>query len=403
MYLAANHTNPSSLDTAVFFASLDGKEDRKLIATPSNVLYAAGNLLYVRDNALIARPFNSRGEFKGLETVLVNDIAVDASVWRGIFSVSDSGSMVYQPGIDGGRTHLSWFDRSGKRLGEMSTPDSYQQLALSPDDKKLLVSVGAPLSSLWIYDVAHSVRTRFTLGNDNYMHAVWSPDGTQIAYTQGGGAANDAGDRIMIKPSSGAGEAKQASSTDNKNSNQIALCDWSPDGRYLLYRVGTSGEGDGFDLWTLPLFGDSKPAPYIVGPGDQLYAEFSPNGKWVAYSSSETGRSEIYVAPFPATGAKWQVTSTGAAYPRWRHDGKAIFYLVMGFSRIFEAQVESSGPTFELGESKVLFDAQNISPNIATSQYDVTSDGQRFIVITTGDEGSLPLTVVQNWTSQLKK
>ncbi|MGH9497014.1 MAG: TolB family protein, partial [Candidatus Sulfotelmatobacter sp.] len=196
---------------------------------------------------------------------------------------------------------------------------------------------------------------------------------------------------------------------DNKNGNQIALCDWSPDGRYLLYRAGTSGEGDGFDLWVLPLFGDRKPFPYLTGPGDQLYAEFSPDGKWVAYTSSETGRSEIYVAPFPATGTKWQITSGGGAYPRWRHDGKAIFYLTTGSSLVFEATVSGNGatsanpPTFEVGESKALFDAQNMSPNIASSQFDVTSDGQRFIVITTGDEGSLPLNVVQNWTSQLKK
>jgi Tol biopolymer transport system component len=183
----------------------------------------------------------------------------------------------------------------------------------------------------------------------------------------------------------------------------LALCDWSSDGRYLLYRTGTSGEGDGFDLWALPLFGDRKPFPFLSGPGDQLYAQFSPDGRWVSYVSTETGRSEIYVAPFPATGAKWQITSTGGSYPRWRRDGKAIFYMVIGSSRVLEAQVNGSGPTFEVGESKVLFDAENMSPNIASSQYDVTSDGQRFIIITTGDQESFSLTLVQNWMSQLKK
>ncbi|HTS34975.1 MAG TPA: protein kinase [Candidatus Solibacter sp.] len=410
LYLAANHTNPASADTAVFLSSLDGKENRKLVATPSNALYAAGYLLYTHDNALIARPFDaSTGEFKGQEKVITDDVQVDASVWRGTFSVSNSGTLIYQPGVAGGRLHLTWFDRTGKRLGEVSSPDAYGQIELSPDDKKLLVSVGEPIASLWVYDAAHPVRTRLTLGSNNYLHAAWSRDGKQIAFTQGGGAANDAGDRIMIKPAAGAGEEREVLHIDNKNGSQIALCDWSPDGRYLLYRTGTSGEGDGFDLWALPLFGDRKPLPYLTGPGDQLYAEFSPDGKWVAYTSTETGRAEIYVAPFPATGAKWQITSTGGAYPRWRRDGKAIFYLITGSSRVFESQVSGSGPTaqnpstFEVGESKVLFDAENMSPNIASSQYDVSSDGQRFIVITTGDEGSLPLTVVQNWTEELKK
>jgi Tol biopolymer transport system component len=403
VYLAANHTNPSSTATSAFFASLDGKENRKLVATPSNAMYASGYLLYVRDSSLIARQMDSAGEFKGQESVLNDDVQVDASVWRGTFSASNAGTLIYQPGIAGGRLHLMWFDRSGKHLGAVSTPDAYEQIELSPDDKKLLITVGEPVSSLWVYDVAHPVRTRITLGSENYMHAVWSGDGKQIAYTQGGGVANDAGDRIMIKPAGGAGEEKQALFADPKKGNQLALCDWSSDGRYLLYRTGTSGEGDGFDLWALPLFGDRKPFPFLSGPGDQLYAQFSPDGRWVSYVSTETGRSEIYVAPFPATGAKWQITSTGGSYPRWRRDGKAIFYMVIGSSRVLEAQVNGSGPTFEVGESKVLFDAENMSPNIASSQYDVTSDGQRFIIITTGDQESFSLTLVQNWMSQLKK
>src|SRR5262249_18751051 len=152
--------------------------------------------------------------------------------------------------------HLTWFDRSGKRVGTVSTPDAYKQLSLSPDDKKLLVSVGEPLASLWVYDLAHPVRTRLTLGNENYSHPVWSRDGTQIAYTLGGGAANDAGDRIMIKPANGAGDEKQVFNAGPKSSDQVALCDWSPDGRYLLYRTGATGQGDGFDLWALPLSGD---------------------------------------------------------------------------------------------------------------------------------------------------
>ncbi|HEY1678932.1 MAG TPA: protein kinase [Candidatus Sulfotelmatobacter sp.] len=404
LYLAANHTNPASPDTAIYFASLDGKENRPLVASHSNAIYASGYLLYIHDNALVAHSLDdASGQFTGPEVVLNDDVQVDGSVWRGTFSASERGTLVYQPGTAGGNLNLVWYERSGKRLGTISVPDSYKQLSISRDNKKLLVSVGEPLASLWVYDLEHSVRTRLTFANQNYSHPLWSPDGTQIAYTEGTGSANDAGSRIMIKSANGSGREQQVLFLDPANGVQQALSDWSPDGRYLIYRTGTSGVGNGYDLWVLPLFGDRKPFAYVSGPGDQLYAQFSPDGKWVAYTSTETGAAEIYVVPFPPTGSKWQISTNGGAYPRWRGDGKAIFYLLPGSSTVTETQVNGGTQNLEVGESHSLFDAGNMSPNIASSQYVVTSDGQRFIVVTTGDEGSLPLTVVQNWTSQLKK
>ncbi|HEX3820923.1 MAG TPA: protein kinase [Candidatus Sulfotelmatobacter sp.] len=403
LYLAANHTNPASPDTAIYFASLDGKENRRLVASYSNAIYVSGYLLYIHDNALVAHPFDdARGQFTGPEVVLNDDVQVDGSVWRGTFSASDNGTLIYQPGAAGSNLNLVWYERSGKRLGAISVPDAYKQLSISRDNKKLLVSVGEPLASLWVYDLAHSVRTRLTFANQNYSHPLWSPDGTQIAYTEGTGSANDAGSRIIIKSANGSGQEQQVLFLDPAKGLQQALSDWSPDGRYLIYRVGTSGVGNGYDLWILPLFGDRKPFAYVSGPGDQLYAQFSPDGKWVAYTSTETGRAEIYVMPFPQTGSKWQISTNGGAYPRWRGDGKAIFYLLPGSSTVTETEVNGGAQNLEVGESRKLFDAGNMSPNIASSQYAVTADGQRFIVITTGDEASLPVTVVQNWTSQLK-
>jgi eukaryotic-like serine/threonine-protein kinase len=404
LYMAANHNDPTSTDTAVFFASLDGKENRLLISSRSNAIYASGFLLYIRDNALVAQPMNaSSGRFQGDATVLNDDVQVDATLWRGTFAASDNGTLLYQPGSAAAGLNLVWFDRNGKQEGTVSAPNDYRQIELSPDGKRVVVSMGEPLASLWVYDLTRKTKTRLTFGNENYSHPVWSPDGSQIAYTQGGGAANDAGHKILSKASNGTGEEKLLLTLDPASGMQQALCDWSPDGRYLMFRSGFSGAGDGFDLWVLPLFGDRKPFPYVTGPGDQLYAQFSPDGKWVAYVSNETGRNEVYVAPFPRTGAKWQVSQNGGMLPRWRRDGAELLFAGFNSGEFAAAQVNGRGADFEVDEIRELFTINNMSPSIASEQFDVSADGKRFLVITTGEAGTLPLTLEQNWTSELKR
>jgi Tol biopolymer transport system component len=152
------------------------------------------------------------------------------------------------------------------------------------------------------------------------------------------------------------------------------------------------------------LFGDRKPFPYINAPGNQQYAQFSPDGHWVAYSSDESGQLEVYVAPFPWTGAKWQVSNGGGVLPRWRRDGKEIFFLRMGSASTFATEVDAHGSSFEVGAMRTLYNVNNLSPNTAGQQYAVTANGQRFLQITTGDagKGRLPLNVIQNWPAQLQ-
>jgi eukaryotic-like serine/threonine-protein kinase len=399
LYLAANHNNPDSSDTGVFVASLDGKENRLLIPTRSNAIYASGNLLFVRDTALLAQPFDvDSRQFKGDPTVLNADVQVDGTVWRGIFSASDDRTLIYQPGLVTTGMALTWLDRSGREVGTASARDAYRQIQISPDNKSLVLSIGESLTALWVYDLARNTKTRLTFGNGKYSDAAWSPDGSQVAYTVVGAAMP--GSAIMSRAPSGAGEEKQLLAPV-KDVQQV-LCDWSPDGRYLIYREGEIAQGTGFDLWILPLFGDHKPFPYITGPGDQANAAFSPDGRWVAYVSNENTRQEVYVAPFPWTGAKWQVSSSGGNLPRWRGDGAELFFAVPGISQLMAAEVNGRGPSFEVGEVRALFTINNMSPNTDNSQFAVTRDGQRFVAMTTGETGSLPLTLVQNWTAELR-
>jgi eukaryotic-like serine/threonine-protein kinase len=402
LYLAANHAATNSPTTAVFWASLDGKDNKLLFTSPSNAIYASGHVLYVRDNTLMAHPFDgSSGQLQGEAVPLNGDVQVDGTVWRGTFSSSDTGTLVYQPGVLGARHRLTWFDRSGKELGSVSGPDAFSLMELSPDDKKAAVTIGDPVGVIWMYDMVHNTRTRFTFGNDSNVDAIWSRDGKKLAYLEGD--LNNAFSRkVIVKASDGSGETKELIDIGTVHTLQQELNDWSPDGRYILYESGTIGQGNGIDLWLLPLSGD-KPVPFVSSPDDQQFGQFSPDGRWVAYSSSETGRPEIYVVPFPATGAKWQISTNGGTRPRWRRDGKEIVFEVEGSGKVMSAQVNGSGSNFEVGEVRLLFETTNLPPNNAGSQWSLTSDGQKLLAITTGETGALPLTVIQNWTEELRR
>jgi len=402
LYLAANHSATTSATTAVFWASLDGQDNKMLFTSPSNAIYASGRILYVRDNALMAQEFDgSSGQLHEEAIPLNGDVQVDGTVWRGIFSASETGTLVYQPGLVGARQRLTWFDRTGKEVGSVSGPDQFSLMELSPDDKKAAATIGDPVGVIWIYDLAHNNRTRFTFGNDSNVNAIWSRDGKKLAYLEGD--LNSAFSRkLVVKASDGSGEARELRDIGTLHTLQEELDDWSPDGRYILYESGTIGEGSGIDLWLLPLSGD-KPVPLISTPGDQQFGQFSPDGRWVAYSSSETGRPEIYVVPFPATGAKWQVSANGGTRPRWRRDGREIVFEVAGTGNVMSAQINPRGSNLEVGEVRVLFETTNLPPNNAGSQWSLTSDGQKLLAITTGETGDLPLTVIQNWTEELKR
>jgi Tol biopolymer transport system component len=218
---------------------------------------------------------------------------------------------------------LTWFDDHGREIGHLGEPDDYYQVELSPDGKKAAAAIGSFSYVIW-YDVKQNTRTRLTFGPNLYISPIWSHDGKQIAYMRGGVSTQQA---ILAKAADGSGEEKKLLDTGAYEGLQNGLCDWSPDGRYILYIAGTATVGNGTDIWALPLFGDRKPFAYIAAPGNQLYAQFSPDGRWVAYSSDESGTLEVYVAPFPWTGAKWQV-SNGEALCRagGGMESKSSFY-----------------------------------------------------------------------------
>jgi hypothetical protein len=302
------------------------------------------------------------------------------------FAASSNGTLVY---ATGGATQLqlTWFDRTGKRLANVGEPAPLTRLNFSPDRRN---AVAAVAGVFWIYDLARGLRTRFSFGDALGYDAIWSPDGGTIVFNQGTGG-------LYRKASDGTGEAELLYK-DNLNKDATSF---SPDGKLLAYdAAGDPKTHD--DIWILPNplgpAGSSKPYPFLRTEANEGNPQISPDGKWIAWQSDESGRFEIYAAPFPGPGGKRLISTKGGSWARWRRDGSEIFYVGDGILTATAVTVKSG--VLEVGETRPLF-----RQPVAGYRYDVSADGQKILAIVPPEqEGSpKPLTVVLNWTAGLKK
>jgi len=247
-------------------------------------------------------------------------------------------------------------------------------------------------TDIWLVDAARGVTTRFTFDPAIDGWFVWSPDGSRVAFDSNRKGVYN----FYWKLSSGAGADELLLESDQAKGPN----DWSPDGRFLLFR--SLFPETGWDLWALPMFGDKKPFPFLKTPFEERDGQFSPDGKWIAYQSNESGRFEIYAQPFPGPGGKFQISSNGGAQPRWDKNGKEIFYVSLD-SKVMAAPVKLSpdGQSLETGTPAALFPvhiAVGPLPGTYKQQYAVSSDGQRFLVNVSVDEGAAsPITLICNW------
>ena len=379
----------------IYLASLDSAE-RKLVlnADAQNVLYSQGHLIFVRETTLMAQPFDARRfVLTGDPFPIAEQVKTIATPQVGIFSASENGVLAYQTGTATADSQLVWFDRAGKRIGVLGDPAAYADLELSPDQKRASVSIPgqADRRDLWLYDVARGLRTRFTFGPAAGMSSIWSPDGNRLAFTSDRKGHLD----IYQKDSSGA-DTEEPLLEDGFDKVPMS---WSPDGRMILY--DTRGSSIGTSLGVLPLSGNQKPFPLLQSQTNKFEGRFSPDGRWLAYVSDESGRPEVYVAPFPGPGGRWQISTGGGAYPRWRRDGAEIFYLALD-RKLMVAGVNSQGSRLDVGAVRPLFETRCAGGTRYC--YDVSADGQRFLIITAPEQtASTPITVVVNWSAGLKK
>jgi len=396
--------------------SLDSKESKVLLDATSNAAYApagkgpSGYVLFVRQAALMAARFDAkRLQITGEAFPVAEQVQQYDHSGNGIFSVSENGVLAYEPGTTSSVSELVWFDRDGKRLGSVGPAGTYGSHQLSPEGRRIALDLVDPLSStreVWLHDLSRDIRTRFTFDPADDSYPTWSPDGSRVAFVSNRRGGWD----LYEKASDGTGrEQPMLTSPEAKIPS-----DWSFDGKFINYtQFDLRSLGD---LWILPLTGDRKPFPALQTEFNEWGGQFSPDGRWLAYTSNATGKLEAYVEPFggrPAPesartasgpGGKWLVSTNGGSHPRWRRDGKELFYLVPD-GKLMAVAVKA-GSTFDAGVPRVLFETRVPRAAIAllVSPYAVSADGQRFLIQTTSREAtSSSVTVVLNWTAGLKR
>ncbi|MEK7992511.1 MAG: protein kinase [Planctomycetota bacterium] len=389
----------------IYAGSLDNPKERvRVLATEHKAYYVpaldgrtgSGFLVWLREQTLLAQPFDpAKLTLEGDATPLAEDVAV-APAFRTAFWTSDAGPLVYRKGDAGAKRNLIWISRDGKRLGEAGKQDRYRSIRLSPEGKRVAIGRDdeAGIADIWMLEFGRGEvmpRLTFDPGRDRYP--VWSPDGRQIVYSSDRSRVW----QIYRKDTGGGGQEEQLTS----DPNQKYVTDWSRDGRYLLYHQ--SDPKTSFDLWVLALDGERKPVAVLQTPFSERFAQFSPDGKWIAYQSDESGRDEVYVRAFPGSGGQRQVSNQGGAKPKWRADGKELFYLGPN-SNLLAAGIRVAGASFQSDTPRELFPIPSTTP-WDYWPYDVTADGQRFLVLQPGatGQGPDPLTVVTNWQARLKK
>ena len=410
LYLAVAHGAAQTETNAVYLGSLDGGEPKLVMHGSANAAQVGDNLLFPRENTLQAAPFDVKtAQLLGDPIVVATEVMYDVTVWRAGFSGSDHGVLAFHTGTAGGEIQMVRRDRAGKVLGKIGDPANFGSLSLSPDGKKVATDISGVETDVWIYDVARGVRSRLTFGNAANLDPVWSPDGQSLVYASIYLARPEAAHRISRRPAMGGEEEVLYTSNE-----ETWVTDWSSDGKYLLLSRGKYIGGNPCDIWVLPLTGERIPYPLVKTPFQETDARFSPDGKWVAYTSNEAGPGDIYIVPFnppsedpSATkrtdyvgGGKWQASTRGGSKASWRSDGKELFFVSGAESKITAVEISVSNNGLEIGETTPLF---QVNQPAGIDPFVVSPDGEWFVVNTSNVQGSSPINLIVNWESELKK
>jgi eukaryotic-like serine/threonine-protein kinase len=397
-------SNPAN--NGIYVGSLEAvapdQSGTRILAAQSGAVYAPtpnqqrGHLLFLREGVLMAQPFDPGGmKLIGDAIPVTEQVGSGPGAVGGYFSASSTGVLAYRggTGFSGGILQLTSLDRRGKTLTSALDPGNYNMPVLSLDGTRVAYRAEqGGNQDIWILDIARGVSTRFTFDPAADTAPVWSPDGSRIAFA----SDRDGTGNLYLKVATGAGsEELLFKSRENKTPT-----DWSRDGRFLMF--SSIGGKSGNDLWVMPMTGDRKPAPYLQTQFNEINGQFSPDGHFVAYQSDASGAEEIYVQPFPnPAGGKWMISKNGGIIPRWRRDGKELFFLDRTGTSIMVVQVTLI-PEFQAGIPQALFSLPNTGPNT----FSVSSDGQKIMKFTGSAATSnmqLPTTVVLNWQAGLRK
>jgi len=384
-------------NTAIYVGALDSKENKRLVSARAKAAYAPpGYLLFLRERTLMAQPFDAdKLLLRGEPFPLAEQVSVNTVLGLANFSVSDNGVLTYMTGrFAAGQPAL--FDRGGKLLSSVGPMGEYFNIFFSPDEKRVAAAITDAQSGtrdVWLVDIVRGTPTRFTFDPAEDFLPIWSPDGSRIVFA----SDRDGPGNLYQKSASGAGNEEELLKTNERK----WPADWSRDGRFVIYT--NLSQKTKLDLWVLPVTGEQKPTPFLQSSFNEDYARFSPDGRLVAYASDESGKFEVYVQTFPASGGKWLVSTNGGVQPRWRRDGKELFYIAPD-KKLMAVDVKLETSTFEAGVPRALFQTRVVSYPNPRNVYEVSADGQRFLIITPLEEAtSTPITVVVNWNADLKR
>ncbi|HYV17482.1 MAG TPA: protein kinase [Verrucomicrobiae bacterium] len=405
IFLAAHHEKPDSEDNGIYLGSLDGGQPQRLVPSKSSAIYVDGQLFYVQGNTLVAQPFDAvAGRVAGPAVPTAERVQLDRTTWRGVFTVGASThSLVYMPAAGKIGTRILAYDIASGKVETVADDVSQLNMNGSGDGRRIAVeNQEGPRSDIWIYDLVDGSKNRLTFDPMDESFMAWVGNSDRVVF-----GANRPDGRYRIYEKSARGGAE---SLVFEWDNDIYPSDVSADGRYLLFNKGPFASRMFSDLYLLPLQGPKTPIPFANAPYEETDGQFSPDGRWIAFTSNQSGQEEIYVAPRPdpaaagrsgeASSGQWQVSSGGGSVPRWTGDGRTIYYRRADNTTFARVEVDGSGPAFHVGRTSDLpFRAYQ---NWGSLSYDVTPDGRKLIVASPGGDSASMMALVSDWSAIVK-
>jgi hypothetical protein len=414
-------------ESGVYLGSLDPKPEsqkrHRVVADDANPRYVPpaegnphGHVLFVRDGTLVAQPVDPKSmEPAGDVFPVAEQVSPGVVFGYSFYSISEPGSghgmLVYRSGGAGNLRQHAWFDRSGKQLAAIGGPvPTSGRLALSPEEKRLITERGSGnVFDLWITEVDRGTESRFTFDASANVAPVWSPDGSKVAFASNRGVVASGGRlfrqaNLYQRAANGAGQDELLIQSDTAK----IPTDWTRDGRFIIFRQATLAQNK-THLFALPVTGDKKPIPLLASEFNEAMGQVSPDGRWLAYASDESGHYEVYVVPFapgasrPISG-KWQISLGDGRDPRWRGDGRELFY-VTSTRKMMAVEIKATGDSLARGTPRVLFDMPYATEGNTLSRYAVSADGKRFLMAAEPNISSEvpPLRMIVNWLEGVKK
>ncbi|MCI0698129.1 protein kinase [candidate division KSB1 bacterium] len=369
--------------------SLETSEKKTLLKRGYNPKYiSTGHLVYALGGRLEAVPFDLNNlKVIGSPVPVLNNVRMEATLGATQYAISNDGTLVYLPGVFQGKNTLLWLDRKGHAQPLQFPAETDGTFQLSPDGKRLAIAIQNAKRDVWIFDLLRGSRSRLTIDGNNWF-PVWTPDGKWVAF----GSDRTGAYNIFMQSADESGEIKQLTTSETYHSPSS----WSPDGKLLAFEE----TGQSYDIYLLSIDGESKKQPFATTRFNEWGLAFSPDGRLIAYTSDEQGQYEIYVQPYPQTGERWRISTEGGDAPVWSRSSRELFYRN---GRKWMAVRYSTDPKFSFELPKLIFEGDYL--NVWGRSYDVSPDGQRFLLLKSSEEPSrqTQLNVVTNWFEELKR